>query len=111
MTNLTKCLFHSHSHGNNGEHIGCVTAMRFGRLWLVDDAQTCYWTDQASVDLADDAKYQDGDGYSMWCSDTPMLEYGDNQGTLSLELSAEAAEWTQKIEELGGREYSSLLAC
>ena len=76
MTNLTKCLFHSHSHGNNGEHIGCVTAMRFGRLWLVDDAQTCYWTDQDSVDLADDAKYQDGDGYSMWCSDTPMLEYG-----------------------------------
>ena len=112
ITSTTTCLFHSQ--GSHGEHIGCVEAMRFGGLWLVNDGQTRYWTTQQAIDLASDGKYADEDeGYSLWCSDTVARGYGDSYGipdSLPADLSAAAIALESRIEAEGGMEYALLLS-
>ena len=105
----TECLFHAAGY----QHDSCVTAQRFGQVYLVRDMETMFWVDQSAIDrVAEFAALEGDENYSAWCRATPASvsgfggdgRYGvDNVGTPEFLAACRVAE--RAIEAAGGIEY------
>ncbi len=108
----TVCLFHVPGH----LHDSCVTAQKFGQIWLVDDTQTMFWVDQPAIEAV--AKFaslvdDDDDNYSAWCRATQSVSgFGGDGGIResgTAEFLAACREAEVLIEAAGGIQYAALV--
>lgn len=108
------CLFHVPGH----HHDSCVTAQRFGQVYLVRDIETMFWVDQAAIDRAPEfAAINDEDNYAAWCRATPQAVSGfGGDGAYGIgdtgtpEFLAACREAEAKIEAVGGIKWSAIAA-
>ena len=109
----TECLFHIPGH----RHDSCISAQKFGQVWLVRDMETMFWVDQAAIDRVPEfAAIDDDDNYSAWCRATPASVSGfGGDGSYGItdagtpEFLAACRDAEAKIEAVGGIEYAALV--
>lgn len=89
-----------------------VTALRFGKVWLVNDGVEAYWTTGRAIQSAHRYESDKDSGYDRWCQDTRALGFlpGSIIGDPNINDSfvRECMRQEKKIEAVGGYEYRLL---